>query len=138
MANPDIDYDKLGMAVAKAQAELADAKSKADAAAAAIEAEKHAKAAAVQAEKDRVQAEKDAQAAEKREKAAAEKKAKIAAVLSAVRGDVFVDQDGAEHRVVGVIHNGIDTVSRDRDGGVVGNWRDDRNCDALLAWKRKA
>jgi len=130
------EIDLLAAAIVKMQAE-------ADAAKAAKVAEDAAKAAAKQAEVDKKAAEEAAKVAaaqaEVDRKAAAESarvQACVDAVLSAKVGDKFVDHGGAEHRVVGVVHEGVDTVSRDRDGGVVGNWRKGGDVRALAGWKK--
>lgn len=130
------DIELLAEAIVRKQAE-------ADAAKAAKAAEEAAKAAAKQAEVDRQAAEAAAKAAAKQAKIDEEKRkadeaaqACIDAVLSAKVGDKFVDPSGAEHRVVGSVVGGVDTVSRDRDGGTVGNWRKGGNVSALVGWKK--
>lgn len=130
------DIDALAEAIVKKQAEAAEKKAAAEAAAA----EKLAKEAAVAAEKaakeDAKRAAKDAAEAAERDRIAAEVQARIDGVLSAAVGSVFVDADGAKHRVVGRVGDGIDTVSRDADGAVVGNWRSGKNTAVLATWRK--
>lgn len=130
------EIDLLAEAIVRKQIEDAAAKE-------AKAAEEAAKAAAVQAEATRKALEEAAKAAAKQARSDEEKRkadeaaqACIDAVLSARVGDKFVDQSGAEHRVVGSVVGGVDTVSRDRYGVVVGNWRKGGNVSALVGWKK--
>lgn len=131
----DIDIDKLAEAIVRKQNEAAERKAMADAEAA----KAAAKEAAEQAELSRVAAEKEAAEQAERDRIAEAKQKHIGAILSAKPGDVFVDEDGNHHRVIGVVDGGIDTVSRDRDGGVIGNWRSWRpgEHETLLGWRKK-
>lgn len=97
-----------------------------------------AEADAVQAAEDRKAAEKEAAEQAEADRVATETKARVAAVLTAKTGDVFTDAAGAKHRVVGTTFDGIDTVSRDVDGGTVGNWRQWRpeGHPVIANWKK--
>lgn len=137
MAN-DIDIEALAEAIVRKQNEAAEKKAAETAKAAEAEAKKQAEANKVAAEKAAKEAAKLAAVQAEAERVAAETKARIEAVLFSRPGDVFVDADGAEHRVVGETHEGVDTVSRDRDGGKIGNWRAGRPDTAVLAtWRKK-
>lgn len=138
------DIEALASAIVKKQNEAAEAKAAEAAKVAAAQAKEDAKKAEADAAKA-VEADKAAakaaakQAADnaEAERVAAERQAHIDAVLFAAVGSVFVDTDGAEHRVVGTVGNGVDTVSRDRDGGVVGNWRVGGINQVISTWRRK-
>ena len=134
--NDELDYDKLADAMLRAQdRRAAEAQEKAEADAKAAQEKWEAEAPA------RAEAERKAQAeADARAQAAKDRDDRIAGVLASETGDRFVDEDGAEHRVIGQSGGGVDTVSRDVDGGKIGKWRprhDAASLAVLATWRRK-
>lgn len=132
------EIELLAEAIVRKQTEAAAKKAEEDAKAQAEASAKQAEEAIIAAEAAAVErAKRDAEAA-RQHRIEEERQQRIEAVLTAKVGDVFVDHAGAEHRVVGVVTEGVDTVSKDKDGGTIGNWRRGRNSDHLSGWTKKA
>lgn len=129
------DIEKLAAAIIRQQGEAAEKAAADKAEADRVATEAQAAVNAAQTKADRIAAEKEAAEQAERDRIEAETRARINVVLTAKVGDAFTDRGGVEHRVVGAVDEGVDTVARD---GSVGNWRSGRSDAAVLAtWKKK-